>query len=84
VTARPWLVFDSPEPSLRDGQATVRKPRGAYQDFLNLVVYLANCYEGPILPVIALRSELSLTFRNAPVAVKRSKPRNALRWGSTE
>ncbi|MGB7461588.1 MAG: hypothetical protein WBW14_01715 [Candidatus Acidiferrum sp.] len=22
------------------------KAKGAYQDFLNLVVYLANCYEG--------------------------------------
>ena len=29
------------------------KAKGAYQDFLNLVVYLANCYGEPILPVIA-------------------------------
>ena len=33
------------------------KAKGAYQDFLNLVVYLANCFVTgePILPVIALR-----------------------------
>ena len=46
-------------------------------------VSLANCYAGPILPVMASESELALTF-GVPVAVKRSDPRNALRWGNIE
>jgi hypothetical protein len=48
-----------------------------------LYLSLANCYAGPILPVMASESELALTF-GAPVAVKRSDPRNALRWENIE